>query len=273
MLSEKLPILLTLTLAALPVWAQVSGEPASSEPQSVLVLEHAPRQHGLIADRQKQFDGSVTSSNWSGYAVTGANGSFTYAAGSWVVPTVTCDSIQHQYSSFWVGIDGYNSSTVEQTGTDSDCDRDKPTYYAWYEFYPAGSVRINTITVEPGNVISAWVSYANSEFTVWIENITTGKVFSVSSAVASAARSSAEWIAEAPSSVGGVLPLANFGTALFGDDSTGEAGTNCATQSGGCAAIGSYSTWEAITMEKRRTIEALPSALSSDGTSFSVAHQ
>jgi len=272
MLSRKLQIVFTLTLAALPVCAQVSSEPVSPQ-RSVVWLDQAPRQHGPIIDRLKHEDGSVTSGNWSGYAVTGASGSFTYAAGSWVVPAVTCDSRQAQYSSFWVGLDGYNSGTVEQTGTDSDCDRDKPTYYAWYEFYPAASARINTVGVQPGNVMSAWVSYANSEFTVWIENITTGQTFSVSSAVTSAVRSSAEWIAEAPSGARGVLPLANFGTVLFGDDSTGVATTNCATEGGSCVPIGSYTTWEAITMESRRTIEAVPSALSGDGTSFSVAHQ
>jgi len=232
------------------------------------------RHHAPIIGRQKNVDGSVTSENWSGYAVTGASGAFTYAAGSWVIPAVTCsDSLRSHYSSFWVGLDGYNSSTVEQTGTDSDCDRDKPHYYAWYEFFPAGSVQINTISVSPGDVISAWVSYANGEFTVWIENVTTAQTFSISSTVSSAERSSAEWIAEAPSSVTGVLPLANFGTVLFGSDSTGVAGTNCATESASCIAIGSYSTWEAITMEKDSSVEAVPSALSSDGTSFSVAHQ
>ena len=36
------------------------------------------------------------------------------------------------YSSFWVGIDGFSSSSVEQMGTDSDVVNGIPTYYAWY---------------------------------------------------------------------------------------------------------------------------------------------
>ena len=56
--------------------------------------------------------------------------------GSWIVPPVTCPSTPSQYSSFWVGIDGDNSNTVEQTGTDSDCSTGTPNYYAWFEFYP-----------------------------------------------------------------------------------------------------------------------------------------
>jgi len=275
MLSRELPIVFTLALAALPVCAQVSSEPVSPQ-RSVVWLDQAPRHHhSPIIGRQKQFDGSVTSENWSGYAVTGAAGSFTYAAGSWVVPAVTCDSRQTQASSFWVGLDGYTSSTVEQTGTSSDCNREQPNYYAWYESYPAeAEIIINTVPVAPGNVMSAWVNYADSEFTVWIENVTTGATFSVSFAVSSAERSSAEWIAEAPSNSRGIIPLPNFGTVLFGEDNTGlfSTGSNCATAGGSCAPISAYSTVEAITMEKRRTLEAVPSALSTDGTSFSVAY-
>ena len=73
------------------------------------------------------------STNWSGYAVTG--GTFTDVKGSWVVPTVT-SSGTNSYSSTWVGIDGFSSSTVEQTGTDSDFVNGHAQYYAWYEMYP-----------------------------------------------------------------------------------------------------------------------------------------
>jgi len=266
MSSKKLPIVFSLTLAVLPVCAQVSGEPVAAQ-RSVVFLDQSARIHGPILDRVKNTDGSVTSTNWGGYAVTGADNSFTYAAGSWVIPAVTCESRQSSYAAFWVGIDGYSSSTVEQTGTVSDCDRGKPVYSAWYEFYPAVSVTINTIKVTPGDVMSAWVSYANSEFTTWIEDVTTGVTFSISSAVSGAERSSAEWIVEAHN------PLADFGTSLFGVDYTGVASTNCATEGGSCMPISSYSTWEAITIESKRKIEAVPSALSSDGTSFSVSYQ
>src|SRR4051794_32080572 len=58
-----------------------------------------------------------TSSNWSGYAVTG--GTYTSVSASWTEPSVSCSGTA--YSSFWVGLDGDTSSTVEQTGTDADC--------------------------------------------------------------------------------------------------------------------------------------------------------
>jgi Peptidase A4 family len=73
----------------------------------------------------------------SGYAVTGAAGSVTDVKGSWVVPAVQGSRPStNQYASFWVGIDGFSSNTVEQIGTDSDCQNGAPTNYAWFEFYP-----------------------------------------------------------------------------------------------------------------------------------------
>src|SRR5438105_3519625 len=81
-------------------------------------------------------DGASSSTNWAGYAVTGAAGSVSNVRGSWIVPAATCAAGETSYSSFWVGIDGFNSGSVEQTGTDSDCRNGVPTYYAWTEFYP-----------------------------------------------------------------------------------------------------------------------------------------
>src|SRR5689334_5472712 len=107
------------------------------------------------------------STNWAGYAVTAGNGSVTKVAGLWVVPPVA--TTNSGYSSAWVGIDGFNSSTVEQIGTDSDYLNGVPRYYAWYEMYPAGPVNLS-LTVQPGDTISASVSYASGVFTLSINN-------------------------------------------------------------------------------------------------------
>lgn len=214
---------------------------------------HAPR----IKDKYGN------SNNWAGYAVTGLAGSVTDVKGSWVVPAVDCSSTPNSYSSFWVGIDGYSSGTVEQTGTSSDCRGSTPSYYAWYEFYPKFPGRV-PITISPGDVISAEVKYTGkSQFTVSITDVTTGKSFSKSGKVPQAERSSAEWIAEAPWS-GGILPLANFGTVNFG--------SNYATVSGVTGSIGSFGTSvQPITMVSYSGApKAQPLPLSSDGTSFSV---
>ena len=189
MLSNQ--VLILGALAILPAVAQVSDAPLANEGMPEL----SRHQHGPIRIKEQRENGSVTSTNWSGYAVTGSN--FTSAVGSWIVPTATCSS-GNQYAAFWVGIDGYNSSSVEQTGTDSDCKGSKPNYYAWYEFYPNPSFMISSVTIKPGDRMSASVTYNGSQFTVTITDVTTGKSFSKSSAVRGAKRTSAEWIAEAP---------------------------------------------------------------------------
>jgi len=230
-----------------------------------------PHRHRPIRIHERR-DGSVTAHNWSGYAVTGAPGSVTAARGSWVVPTIhgTCPST-NQYASFWVGIDGFSSTTVEQIGTDSDCQNGNKTYYAWFEFYPHPAHLIKNVTISPGDIISAEVQYVGgNRFTVRLTDVTTGQSFSTTVTVPHAQRSSAEWIAEAPSSAGGILPLTDFGTASFGFDSTDVSGTCDATVGGTTAAIKSFgNAVQTITMvTSSGAVKAQPSGLSSDGTSF-----
>jgi hypothetical protein len=233
----------------------------------------SPRQHTPMKFHGLRPDGSTDSTNWSGYAVTGS--AFTQAKASWIVPTADCSATPNTYAAFWVGLDGYSSSTVEQTGTDSDCDGKSPSYYAWYEFYPNPSEVISSVPVSPGNIMSASVSYSGSEFTVTITNESTGKSYTKSAKVSGAKRSSAEWIAEAPccTNSGGILPLADFGTVSFGLDYTGLSGTNYATDgsSGGSIPISGFSTVEPITMVSSKGVdEAVPAPLTADGTSFTV---
>ncbi|WP_328610287.1 G1 family endopeptidase [Amycolatopsis sp. NBC_00345] len=74
---------------------------------------------------------------WGGYVATGSN--FTTISGSWVEPEVTCNS-QNDVFAPWVGVDGYGSQTVEQTGVETNCENGSPQYRAWYEMYPAAPV-------------------------------------------------------------------------------------------------------------------------------------
>lgn len=266
MFSRELASL--LILAALPSLAQVqSRSDALPAGETVAPRQHAPmRLHGYTPG------GKVQSENWSGYAVTGS--AFTVAKGSWTVPSVNCSKTPNTYSSFWVGIDGYSSSTVEQTGTDSDCSGSSARYYAWYEFYPAGSILISSVQVSPGNKMSASVTYSGSQFTVKITNVTTGKSFRKSGRVSGARRTSAEWIAEAPCCTrsGGILPLADFGTVYLGSDYTKVSGTNDATDgaiSGPISQFGS-SVFSITMVSSSGATEAVPSSLTKDGTSFDV---
>jgi uncharacterized repeat protein (TIGR03803 family) len=238
----------------------------------------APRhRHGLAQDVRVHADASATSSSWSGYVVSGTFGSVTDAKGSWIVPAVTCAGSGSSFSSFWVGIDGYlpTSSTVEQIGTESDCADGAPSYFAWYEFFPAIDVVIENFPIQAGDKMSAEVRYSSGLFILTITDETTGlSAPPVTGTAPSAARSSAEWIAEDPRSPDGVLqPLANFGTAAYGSDNTGAANTCAATIGAKTGGIGSFSGATKITMVNAGFSEAVPAPLSTDGSSFSVATQ
>ena len=80
---------------------------------------------------------NINGYNWSGAAATGSG--FSSVTSTWTEPSVTC----HSYNDLmapWVGIDGYGSSTVEQTGVATDCSSGHAVYQAWYEMYPANPV-------------------------------------------------------------------------------------------------------------------------------------
>ena len=202
--------------------------------------------------------------NWSGYAVPASSASATVASGSWIQPSVTCSG-GASYASFWVGIDGFNSNSVEQSGTLGQCSGGAARYSAWYEFYPAASVTISSITVHPGDSFSSTISYSSStgQFSLTITDVTTGKSFTTTGTASGAQRSSAECIAERPSIGGSITKLAKFGTVNF---------SQCnATINGVSGPFGSFSGVQSIDMVSRSgKLLAQTSALGSDQASFTV---
>jgi hypothetical protein len=157
---------------------------------------------------------AAESTNWSGYAAT--SGTYNSVSASWTEPTGHCSS-GDQYSSFWVGLDGYNSDSVEQTGSEVDCAGSRAEYYAWYEVYPNPSYSYSN-TVKPGDHFNASVTYkGGSSYSLYIADTTEGWSHTTTGTISGAPRSSAEVIAEAPccTSSGGILPLADFGTVNF----------------------------------------------------------
>ena len=207
--------------------------------------------------------GTAQSTNWSGYAAY--NTTFSVVKGSWIQPTARCPNAVPTYSSFWVGLDGYKSSSVEQIGTDADCQgTNSPNHYAWWEMYPNPSNPIAGFAVKPGDSITAQVSHLATVYTLTIRNNTTGQSYTTTQ-IAAAANSSAEWVAEAPSGciliICTVLPLTNFGTVTF----TGSSAT-----SGTAKTISGY-TNDSITMTNQiGQVRAVPSGLNPDGSGFSV---
>jgi hypothetical protein len=209
--------------------------------------------HGVSRHGPKRAFGRGTSTNWSGYAVDGSGA--TNVVGTWVQPSVldNCLSGANSWSSPWVGIDGDNSSTVEQIGTDSDCQSGKPVYYAWYEMYPKSLVPI-PYTVTPGDTMTGGVTYnSNGSFTLALSDSTAHWSYATTQFSKKPRRSSVEWIMEGPSS--GLLT--DFGTANF-SSASGNFGSQAVTPSG-----------QGITMVSNSgTTRAVPSSAS--GGSFSV---
>jgi len=159
---------------------------------------------------------------------------------------------------------------VEQLGTDSDCDSGTPSYYAWYEMYPNASVTLPIqYAVHPGDQMTALVAAnsAGTSFTLEIKDATAGWTFSTTQTGSGFTRSSAEVIAEAPSSCTilfcSEVPLANFGQINY----TGSSVIDAAGTKGSLASFDANE----ITMTDNGTTLATPSSLSSDGSSFSVA--
>ena len=258
--------------AFLQVFAQVSSPPLSQNKTRKIIPPH----FGMIREKIEYYDGTATSTNWSGYALVGST--FQWAAGSWIVPAANCTGVLgNKFAGFWVGLDGYNSTTVEQIGTLTNCAKTNPYYYAWYEFYPQPMAIITSVPIRPGDHISASVVYDSfsAKFALTIKDDTTGKYFVVDSTAPGALRSSAEWIAEAPccTSSGGILPLTDFSTVTFGLDHTGVKDTNTAMDTSIAAAIGGFPPANTIEINKTSSPSSQPtstcSALSSNGTSFS----
>jgi len=157
---------------------------------------------------------AASSTNWSGYAA--ASGTYTSVSANWTEPTGTCSG-SAKYSSFWVGLDGYNSSTVEQTGSEVDCSGRTAEYYSWYEMYPAYPVNFSN-PVSPGDQFYGSVTFnGGSSYTLVLKDLTKGWSHTVNATLAGAANSSAEVIVEAPccTASGGILPLAHFSPVTF----------------------------------------------------------
>lgn len=176
----------------------------------------------------------VTSSNWSGYAVTGSNGHYKSVSASWKQPTAHCSGSGTTYAAFWVGLDGYNSSSVEQTGTLIECVGSTAYYYGWYEMYPAGLITYSN-ALHAGDSISASVTFSGTAtYTLVLKDSTRGWTRTTTKNQSGLARSSAEVITEAPccTSSGGILPLANFGTVNYtgSSDNSSSMGTQSPTE-------------------------------------------
>jgi Peptidase A4 family len=199
----------------------------------VKYLRHDHPQAWLVHTRHAHSIRGVTATgsfNWSGYADTATkNQTFTKVSGAWTTPSVTCNA-EDQITSNWVGLDGFNSNTVEQLGTISWCFQHTPTYFTWYEMFPAGTVEVGT-ALKPGDKISASVTRTGTSYALKLtDSTTTGNNISVTKtcALATCLDTSAEWISERPSFSIGIVPQAHYNAFKLtsgAQTSNGKAGT------------------------------------------------
>jgi hypothetical protein len=206
----------------------------------------------------------LTSTNWSGYADTNASGNtYSVVTGSWKQPSISCSGFSEQLAAFWVGIDGLDSSSVEQDGTLGECFLGFTFYYTWWEMYPTNAIQVVGESLAAGDSITASVVRSGTSYTLKVTDAThTADSFSTTQTCSTCVNSSAEWIAEAPSSSSGVEPLANF-------HSWAESGAT--VTSGSTAGVISTFPNDEITMiNSSSNVKAQPGALNSSGNGFTV---
>ena len=187
--------------------------------------------------------------NWGGYV---SFGSFTTATASWTEPAVTCNSTDNLFAP-WVGIDGDGSSTVEQTGVETDCSSGSPVYSAWYEMYPASPVYYN-VSVGAGDHITATVTRtATNTYRLDLSDTTKGWSKSTTKSLTSR-HASAEAIIESPTDS---YPTISGGVKFTGVKFNG---TNLASTNP-----------SGLDADDRGTYTWIPGAIGSDGQSFTIS--
>ncbi|MGH9016275.1 MAG: G1 family glutamic endopeptidase [Acidimicrobiales bacterium] len=211
--------------------------------------------------RAGTVDTPWSSRNWSGYAITGAT--YTSVSASWTVPTVfpPARTRARQFSSTWVGIDGFNlgDDNLIQAGTEQDWIDGSASYDAWWEILPAFETRIDSITVHPGDVMTVSITKGTPKWTIVVDDKTTGQSFSQQEKY-SAPLTSAEWIQEAPTVGNHIAALADDGTVTFDNLTANGADPELTTDDSGVMA-----------KKRGRVVISTPSSPNATQDGFAVA--
>ena len=259
------------------------GVAAVAPVSSSAAVQIAQRPVAGLRSAPNEAGPAAVSSNWAGYAVSGAASAVSYRAvsGAWTQPTATCTAGKQTYAAFWIGLGGFSpdSQTLEQIGTSADCSAaGKAEYSVWYELVPAAAVPLR-LKVSAGDSISAVVVVSGKAVTLRIRNLTRGTVFTKRLTMSAPDVSSAEWIAEAPSECAAagrcrVLPLTNFGTVSFARAAAATLDSHAGTISDlawAATPIELVPDASAFASVDDPAGAAVPSELTPDGSGFSVA--
>jgi len=206
--------------------------------------------------------GQNTSHNWSGYAA--ASGSYTGVTGTWIVPPAGINSAAG-VGATWVGIGGVTGQDLIQAGTqDVAAGGGQAEFQTWIEMLPQASQQV-PVAVVPGDSVTVSIDEQGAGTGTWqisINNNTSGQTYQTTVNYTSS-ESSAEWIQEAPAGSSGVLPLDFFNSVSFSAAS--------ATQDGQTVDLSQAGAQPISMLNGNNQALAVPSAIASDGSSFSVA--
>ena len=213
----------------------------------------------------------------AGYGVSSSSGSVTGVSVSFVIPKVTCNSTAPtgQAVYFVAALDGLKSSDFEYVGVGAYCQQGpNPVEY----FALASSANIydhisGEIPVKLGDTIEASIEVSSGTLHLTFSDITTGR------SAANTASASGLALNFGSCLVGMGSPLAKFAKTSIGEDYTLVPSTCDATVNGVSQHIGDFTgsgqqLWELVMVNGEGTrVLAIPSALSYDGSSFTVTWQ
>ena len=226
--------------------------------ERILVTSHAPRIEATEDAKRHIAPGyGWASSNWSGYALGGADGSYHSITGDWIVPAVK-RSLRPTYSAAWIGIDGFNNGNLIQAGTEQDFLYGKARYSAWWEILPAASITIPEPVDAGDHMYSSIVNNNDGTWSISLENKTKGWTF-VTIQAYSGPGASAEWIMEAPMVNSHLAKLADYGQTVFNPGTINGGNPDLVKSDGG------------IMIQRRKQVST-PSYPDSDTDGFRMAY-
>ena len=221
----------------------------------------------LVVNVEQQAGSSI---NWSGYAEQG--GPFTAVKGTFTVTNLTTSQASicnqgtydqpSQYCQLgeWVGIDGFNNSSLIQAGIAEApiVGTDLVYIYPWWEILPAYETTITSMTVAPGDSVSVSIGQTATPGYWYIDVVdnTNGESFSTVQFYSGPA-TSAEWVVEAPQSNMGQTTLPNYSPQVSFTGAQFTGGSNIEDQ---------------IYMVQNNTVVSAPSSLTGPG-SFTVSYE
>jgi hypothetical protein len=240
------------TPGAYASWLKAVSKPATFIPPKMVTGEghhHGPAKvSGGPGAPAKVGNTPGGSNNWSGYVLSslGVSKPFDWVVGLWNVPaTVGGEAGTTTWSSFWIGLDGWDSSDVVQDGTNQNVTVWDGilyrTYYPWTEIWPQElEQEISNFNIYPGDEIYSEVFMGDANGNVnpwggygyfWFEDLTTGQYTFLSTQFNSGTYygNNAEWIMERPS-INGVsgdyFDLSDYWYAVMQDPYAGTSDGN-----------------------------------------------